>query len=514
MKEKFATFLEKVKTFWVAMSKRRRGFIIAVFAIVVLVVVKSGGPNKDAIIETVTKKDLQHTVRASASVVSATDVSLGFDAAGTIQSMYVVVGNKVKKGDILARLDSADAKAAVTSAKGSLLLAQAKYKKVLDGSSNEEIAVAKAGLATAQTDLVQTKKTQDALVANAYKILLSDGLIAESVGDLAVAATPTISGTYIGEEGVYSIGAQGIDYVTIGGLENGVAKVSTTAPQMLGTRGLTIQFPTTTGIIGNTWKIKIPNKSGSRYTANNNTYLAAVNTHDQVIASAQSLVAQREADLALKQATARQSDIDSALAEVLTAQAGLESAQAKLEHTILRASADGTITSVDSKLGESVQTQKQVIVLQDVKNLYLEAKISESNIGSVAIGQSVTILYDALSGEEFHAVVSSIDPAAIATTDSTVSYKVKILLTDADTIRPGMSANISILTKEIKDALVIPKKFIQKKDMSTGVLLVTDAHKQKTVYKDVVVGLEGDGGFVEIKSGLVAYDKVFWAPTK
>lgn len=510
MKEKFSPFWQKIKAFWVGMSKRRRGFIIAVLAIIVIIVVKSGAPNANAVIETAQIKDLTRTVRASATVVSATDVSLGFDASGTIQSMYVVVGNKVKKGDILARLESGDARASVTSARASLLLAQARYKKVLDGSSNEEIAVAKAMLATAQTDLAQTKKTQDALVSNAYKTLLSDGLVAESVGDIAVASTPTISGTYSGDEGVYSIGAQGTDYITIGGIESGVAKISTTSPQMLGVRGLMIQFPTTSGVIGNSWKIKIPNKSSARYTANNNAYLAAVNTRDQVTASAQSLVTQREADLALKQATARQPDIDSALAEVLTAQAGLESAQARLEHTILRAPAEGTITSVDSKLGESVQTQKQVIVLQDVKNLYLEAKISESNIGTIAVGQSVSITYDALSGQTFQAVVSSIDPSALSSTDGTVSYKIKILLSDTENIRPGMSANISVLTKEIKDALVVSKKFITTKGDESTVLRVLDERRQKTVLTPISMGIEGDGGFAQVTSGLSAGDKVYW----
>lgn len=513
MKEKTALFFSKIKTWWTGMSRRRQVAIVAVFAIVVLIIVKSSGGNTAAVVEAVQKKDLQKTVRASATVVSATDVSLGFDSAGTIRSMYVVVGDKVKKGQILARLDGADAAAGVTSARGTLLMAQAKYKKVLDGSSNEEIALAKAELASAQNDLAATKKTQDGLVANAYKTLLSDGLTAELSSDVSSSNVPIISGSYNGTvEGEYIITAQATDYVTIAGLENGIAKISTTSAQSFGTKGLTILFPSTAGIAGNTWKVKIPNKSSSKYTINNNAYMAAVNARDQAISAAQSAVTQKEAALALKQATARQPDVDSALAEVLTAQAGLEAAQARLEHTILRAPADGTITSVDNKLGESVQIQKQVIVLQDISNLYLEAKISESNIGSVAIGQPVTITYDAESNKPTMAAVSSIDPSALATTDGTVSYKIKILLSDTENIRPGMSANISVLTKEIKDALVIPKKFIETKDGKSTVLRVADERRQKTVVIPVSTGLEGDGGFVEITSGLSLGDKVFWTP--
>ena len=235
-----------------------------------------------------------------------------------------------------------------------------------------------------------------------------------------------------------------------------------------------------------------------------------MNTKDQAISNAQSVVAQKQAALALKQATARQADVDSALAEVLTAQAGLESAQANLEHTILRAPADGTITSVDQKLGEAVQQQKEVLVLQDIKNLYLEAKISESNIGSIAVGQVVTINYDALSGQNFFATISSVDPAAISSTDGTISYKVKILLADTTNIKPGMSANISILTKQVQNALSIPKNFIQKKGNESGVLLVTDTKGEKTAYRKVETGVEADGGFVEILNGLIDGDKVYW----
>ncbi|MEI6022378.1 MAG: efflux RND transporter periplasmic adaptor subunit [bacterium] len=510
MKEKLIATIQSIKDFWKNLSKTKKWTLGIIILIVAVIIIKNDPSDVGVTIEAVSRRDLQQTVRASATVVSATDVSLGFDSAGTIQSMYVVVGDKVKKGDILARLDAANAKAAVTSAKGSLLLAQAKYKKVLDGSSNEEIAVAKADLQSAQNDLVQTTKTQEGLVANARKALFSDGLTAELVGDIAGSNNPIVSGTYTGDEGQYTINAQSTDYVSVSGIETGITKISTTSPQPLGTKGLMIVFPGMQGVAGSSWKIKIPNTANTKYTADNNAYIAAMNTKDQAISNAQSLVAQKQASLALKQATARQADVDSALAEVLTAQAGLESAQANLEHTILRAPADGTITSVEQKLGEAVQQQKEVVVLQDIKNLYLEAKISESNIGSIAVGQAVTINYDALPGQNFSATVSSIDPAAISSTDGTISYKVKILLADTTNIKPGMSANISILTKQVQNGLSIPKNFIQKKGNESGVMLVTDTKGEKTVYRKVETGIDADGGFVEILNGLSEGDKVYW----
>ena len=133
-------------------------------------------------------------------------------------------------------------------------------------------------------------------------------------------------------------------------------------------------------------------------------------------------------------------------ADIVTAQAGLESAQAKLDKTILSAPTSGTITSVDIKLGETSQPQKEIIVLQDVGSLYLEANIGENNIGNIALGQPVIVNYDAIKDKLFSATISSIDPSSTTVGDS-VSYKIKALITDTTGILREIFSMIKKISK-------------------------------------------------------------------
>ncbi len=513
MKEKLKNTIQKFKSWWAGNSKRRKIFYIALVALAVLLIIKGGKKDTGSVIEIVKKQTITRTVVASGKVVSSTDLSLGFEVSDVVRSVNVAVGQKVKKGTVIATLNSGEERAAVTSARGSLLSADARYKKVLEGSSNEEIALAQVTLDNAKKDLENVTKVQNGLVENARRKLNSEGLSAETTSSTTV--TPTISGTYTGKEGVYKVSLYPSgdgQYISFEGLETGTAKASTTIPQPLGTRGLSILFPSST-YQSVTWNISIPNKDSSLYTTNFNNYESAQNSRDAAISTAESVVRTAEAQLALKRATARQPDVDSALADVITAQAGVESANARLEKKILRAPADGTITKVDIKVGEISTPQKEVVVLQDVTNLYLEANIGEGNISTIALGQSVSVSYDALPGQSSIASVSSIDPSA--TEDGTViNYKIKALITDIDGIRPGMTANMSIVTAEIPDVLVLPGRTILTDENGKFVPVLIDptSKKQKTVRTAVTTGIKGDGDIVEIKSGVTEGQSVLWTP--
>ena len=348
---------------------------------------------------------------------------------------------------------------------------------MLEGSTNEEIRLA-------QVELTNAKRT-----------LFSEGLIAKPEDPLNTIA-PIVSGTYTGEEGQYRIELDTLAQNTLeyGGIEHGTLRASEVAPQKLGTKGLYIQFAAgTLKQISNgmAWTITIPNIESSGYIANK----AAVD--------------QKEAALAVTKATARQADVDVALADVVIAQSGVDNATAALEKTILRAPADGTITAVDVKVGEIPQVGKQAIALQDVSNLYLEANVNESSIKSVAVGQTVSVTFDAFPGDAYHATVSSIDPAATIE-NNVVNYKIKALLTEGDAIRPGMTANMTILTAKADNVLVIPGRVITTKDGVSTVEKLIDERKQKTIQTTVVTGLKGDGDLVEIQNGLTEGDRVLW----
>jgi HlyD family secretion protein len=495
---KLKSILKRVVLWWKKQSTRTKVASIGGFVVLLILVLSSGNKNTDATVETVKRQNLVRTVSASGTVVSATDLSLSFESSKVVDSVRVSVGSKVKRGDILATQKNASERASYQSARGVLLAAEARYAKVLDGSSNEEIALAKIKLET-------TKKTQDGLVENARRKLYSDGLVAEPEGGSSALTTPTISGTYIGAEGSYIITADTNTNkrVSYGRLEVGEAEVSTTMPQRLGTKGLTILFPTENISSGSSWTVRIPNVNGTNYVSNLNSYQAALENRDAAVATAQ-------AELDLKRATARQSEIDGALADIVSARGGLESAQAQLEKTILRAPSDGTITKVSVKVGEVPLSMKEAIVLQDVANLYLEADVNETGVPLLALGQPVTVTFDAFGpGKTYQASVSSIDPSATIT-DGIVNYRIKALLTGADDIRPGMTANMTVRAGEVQNVLALPSRAVEKRDGLYYVKLVTDERRMKTQERAITVGMRGDGDLLEITSGLAEGDKVVW----
>ncbi len=500
--------LHGILAFYKAHPKR---FWAAGIILLIIVVSMLGGGKKETVtVVPVSRTDLKETVLATGQVTSKTDLGLSFTTSDIVRSVNVEVGQEVVQGQVLATLDNRDEYATLKSA-------QAKYQKVVDGASSEEIAVAQASLDSAKSDLQNTQNTQDTLVVNAHRNLLNADLT--PVLDAGTTTTaPTVTGTYTADtEGVYTIAIRatsGSGYFSYTGIESGTGTISTTTPTPLGTKGLFIQFPSTySSYSGNVWKVSLPNTASASYLTAYNAYQSALRTHDSAIASAQALVREKEANLALKKAVARTADLDVADAEVL-------SASVAYEKTILRAPANGTIVSIDTKIGELVSSSKEVMVLQDVSNLYVEAKINEANIAKVALAQPVNMTLDAFGPDvHFTGVVAHIDPSA-TTDDGVVNYKIKASIQNPtcpdnavcasylSAVRPGMNANMTITASETPGVVAIPKATITTLDGVKTVQVITNEKRKKYTPRTITTGKEGDGNLVEVLTGLVDGEKI------
>jgi len=89
-----------------------------------------------------------------------------------------------------------------------------------------------------------------------------------------------------------------------------------------------------------------------------------------------------------------------------------------------------------------------------------------------------------------------------------VNYEVKGSLENIPNIKPGMTANITILSAEKNDVLAVPSTAVINKNNKKYVKIIDDA--QKLTYHEVEVqtGLQADGGLVEIISGLNEGQKI------
>ena len=101
----------------------------------------------------VTQGDLVISASGSGELVPATEVSLGFQAGGTLAQLLVQVGDPVDSGGVLARQDDTDARFQVLQAEISLRQAELQLTQLSTGPSAAELASARAGLISTEADL-------------------------------------------------------------------------------------------------------------------------------------------------------------------------------------------------------------------------------------------------------------------------------------------------------------------------------------------------------------------------
>ncbi|MDR3642275.1 MAG: efflux RND transporter periplasmic adaptor subunit [Candidatus Doudnabacteria bacterium] len=479
---------------------------------------------------TVTKADITQAVNEDGIVDAAQDLSLSFQSGGIVSQVNVKSGDTVKKGQILVKLDSAAASAALSQAQAALSVAQANYNKLINGATGAQLNVSQAALQTAQTALDNAKKTQTAtiaqqnlIVSNAQITLFNSGLAATPSAGNVSSAGPTISGTYTGTaEGQYNIiisnSGSGENF-SYSGLENGSAAVTTTAPSPLGTKGLYIQFPSSTLPSNDTWTVNIPNTKASTYLANLNSYNAALQTQNQAgvsaqaaIDNAQAALAQAQSALQLAQTPPRPEDIASAKAQVDSAAAQLQTAQNNYNNNVLTAPIDGIITSVDTKIGETVAGSTLVPGVDAVKmisgqNLEVVAYLSEADIGKIKVGDPATVTLSAYgSNTPFNASVIAIDPGATVT-NGVSAYKTTLEFAQLDDrIKTGMNANVLITDETRANALVIPQSAVITKGDQSFVL--TPDQNGKVQETQIQTGISSLDGRIEVLSGLSEGQKI------
>ncbi len=492
---------------------KKKRVLIPLILVLVFIGFKVFGNNSNENVAIVnpTLGTLKKTVQATGQITSNTDLELSFNKQGTVRSIKVAVGDKVRQGQVLASLESGSLYADVLSAQAGLASAEAKLKKVLEGASSEEIDLAKVALKNAETAYSSEVLKQNTLVENTHKDLLNSNLEAVNVSTGSSTTPPTISGNYTltkeGDINVNVYNSNGGANFSTSGLVVSSNSISTGVAQPIGDSGLYITFPSGSVSSAN-WIISIPNKKASDYLANLNAYNSSLRTKDTAISAASSLVEQRKAELAIKQALARPSEIELAKAEVLSAEANLQKANAIYEDGIIRAPSSGTITRVSVKYGEQIEAGKSAITLQDVENLYVEADINENNISNITLGQITEIGVDALPDKKFTGNVSQIDISSEAK-DGVVNYKIKVALSEKDVnIRPGMNAEITILLYQKENIIAIPEATTFVRDGKTFTYVITNEKRKKYTEREISIGVKGDGNMVEILSGLVSTDKI------
>ena len=172
----------------------------------------------------------------------------------------------------------------------------------------------------------------------------------------------------------------------------------------------------------------------------------------------QSLVAkQNSAQSELDQATAA---LRQAEANVKIKEGSLEKAQADLDHCTIKSPIDGIVISRNVELGQTVAASLQAPVIftiaNDLSKMQINASVAEADIGGVAVDQDVEFTVDAFPSQTFRGKVVQVRNAPV-TVQNVVTYDTVIGVSNPEQkLKPGMTANVSIVSAHRDDALKIP----------------------------------------------------------
>ena len=168
--------------------------------------------------------------------------------------------------------------------------------------------------------------------------------------------------------------------------------------------------------------------------------------------------------------------------DMAAAQARVDAAQATLNLAYIIAPFDGTVTESYLLPGDQVGAGATAFRIDNLTSLYVDVEVSEVDINSVTAGQPVTLSFDAILEKDAPYNGKVVEVAQAGTSvQGVVSFKVTVELTDADDlVKPGMTAAVNIVVKEIKDELLIPNRAVRLSDNKRVVYLLVDGLPVKT----------------------------------
>ncbi len=233
----------------------------------------------------------------------------------------------------------------------------------------------------------------------------------------------------------------------------------------------------------------------------------AVATHDYQLSQAQAAIETARAQYDLARASASNAEIAVAQAQVTQAQAALDALRSQMEDYQIIAPYSGDIAKVSVKANEAVAAGRPVVTLVGEGVYEVKVDISESDIAKLAFGNTALTTLDAYGDDVvFEGTVMSIDRAETIIQD-VVYYKVTLSLDPlAYEVKNGMTANVDIATNQRDNVIVIPQRAVLSDEAGRYVrILMSDGSVVRAM---VTTGLRGDGGRIEITSGLAQGDEV------
>jgi len=425
------------------------------------------------------------TVLASGSVEPQSRVEMAFEVPGLVAAVPVKVGDSVKAGDVLVRLDSKRLALQVQQARASLASAKAQLAQLRAGARPEEVTATEANLRAMQAQVSAVVANLDQLESGA-----SDAQIA--------AAEAEVASSMAQQKVAYDTHERTMKCVKIPLPDGSKRKICPAlgAPEEQARYNLQAADKALAAVQARLDQVL----DG----ADENQVRAA--RADVWAAAAQRDAAQARLDLLL--AGAAEEEIAIVEAQVAQAQLALESAELTLEKAALHAPFDGVVAAVNVAAGERVVAGMPVVVLVDDSTFHVTVTVDEMDVGRLVEGQAAQVTLDSLPDVIIPGTVERIAPAATFE-GGVVYYDVVIELASVDApIRADMTASATIVIEELTDVLTIPT-WVVRVERTTGRTYVHRQVGDDVEQVEVDLGVRYEG-VAQVLNGLSEADVVVW----
>lgn len=492
--------------------------IAAVVAVAVLAVVviprKSRSASADLAYtqEKLGRRDIVNVYDGSGTINAADSYTVKSLVTGTVLTADFELGDTIQKGDVLYVIDSSDVEGDLESAQLSVSQAQRSYDDAADARNvRTKIGGEVSSFAVAAGDAVQAGQTVATVRDTSVMLLAVDFPAAEAQSFAVGQAAQVMPDT---------------TFEVLNGTIRSVSGADPSGDASLMTCTVTIAVPNAGSLT--TAQAAVAQVNGvSSLNSAHFTY----QREETVVATASGTVS----ELCVKEgSTVRQDDVilritgkdldkqaQNAADNLRSAELRMSSAERNISHYTIDAPISGTIVDKKVKAGDKLSANdtamQNLCTIYDMSYLEMKLNVDELKIRSLEVGQEVDITADAVPGETYKGVISSILVAGTTANGST-SYPVTVRIDDMGELLPGMNATAKITTASVKNVLALPNAALVR---GSYVLVTKDSPSAANaetsmtapdgyVYVKVTTGISDDD-YIEVKSGLqegdtIAYD--------
>jgi len=524
MKKTILKNLEKLRIFAVE-NKKFSAVILVVIIFSAYSLTKSNSTSAQTryIIATAQTGTIESEVAGSGQISNSNQVDVQPEVSGTINYIGVKQGDTIKKGDVIATLDSVDSKQALQNADLSLSNAKIAYDKAFKEYNNQATS-------SSVSDLNQAYDNGYKTIANIFIDLpdisvgmnsifydpshspyFGDTQATSYAGDMAV--------TYKYQAGVifdqfkkdYDLAFNAYRAIPPGNHSDQIILVLNQTYSLLKELSLALNGTyNTIDYINQKITGDVPAQV-SNDKSQLSSYISKVNSD---LSSVQSAITNIEN--AKDSATTADLNLRSAELSVNQAQDNYKNAQTDLANHTIRAPFDGIVAEVPVEDGDKVTVSTSIATIITNEKV-ADISLNEIDISKVKVGQKATLTFDAIDGLTVNGEVTEVDLLGTIS-QGVVNYTVKVKLDTADDrIKSGMTVNASIANETHSDVIAVPvsavttlnnRSFVQIVDSSVQLSNTRSPITLSVPPKNVPVtlGISNDT-MVEITSGLSTGDK-------